>query len=86
MVTMTPKLTPDVRHAVEQNNGCSEAEIDGKKFVVMTQEIYLQMLGLASDEDIAASAAELSRRIASAKSGQANRPFREVINELGNDV
>ena len=79
---MTPKLSNDIQQAVEQNHGLAEAEGNGAKFVVMSMEVYRDMLGIGSEEELAASLAAIDRGMADVKAGR-TRPFRDVMAELG---
>jgi len=78
---MTPKLSNDLQQAVKQNHGFTEAEADGAKFVVMSMEFYRDMMGIGTDEQLAASLAAVDRGIEDVKAGR-TRPFRDVIAEL----
>ncbi len=78
---MTPKLSNDLQQAVQQNHGFTEAEADGAKFVVMSMEFYRDMMGIGTDEQLAASLAAVDRGIEDVKAGR-TRPFRDVIAEL----
>ncbi len=81
MITMNPQLPPNIRQAVEECHGCTEAESDGAQLVVMTKQLYMEMLGIGSEAELKASAEEIERRIASAKTGP-TRPFRDVLKGL----
>ena len=78
---MTPKLSNDLQQAVQQNHGFTEAEADGAKFVVMSMEFYRDMMGIGTDEQLAASLFAVDRGIEDVKAGR-TRPFRDVIAEL----
>ena len=78
---MTPKLSNDLQQAVQQNHGFTEAEADGAKFVVMSMEFYRDLMGIGTDEQLAASLAAVDRGIEDVKAGR-TRPFRDVIAEL----
>lgn len=79
---MTPKLSSDILQAVEQSHGMTEAEGNGAKFVVMSMDVYRDMLGIGSEEELAASLAAIDRGMADVKAGR-TRPFRDVMAELG---
>ena len=79
---MNPKLSNDIQQAVEQNHGVTEAEGNGATFVVMSMDLYRDMLGIGSEEELAASLAAIDRGMADVKAGR-TRPFRDVIAELG---
>ena len=83
IMLMNPQLPPNIRQVVEERHGCTEAESDGEQLIVMTRDIYMQWLGLGTAEELDASRQELARRIESARQGQGNLPFRDVLNELG---
>ena len=79
---MTPKLSNDLQQAVEQNHGFTEAEADGAQFVVMSMDFYRELLGIGSEEELAASLAAIDRGMEDVKSGR-TRPFRDVLSKLG---
>ena len=80
-VNMTLKISTDVQQAVEQNHGVAEAEAEGAKFVVMSMTFYRDMLGIGTDDELAASLAAIDRGMDDVKAGR-TRPFRDVMAEL----
>lgn len=79
---MTPKLSNEIQQALEQNHGVAETEGNGAQFVVMSMVVYRDMLGIGSEEELAASLAAIDRGMADVKAGR-TRPFRDVMAELG---
>ena len=52
---MTPKLSGDVEQAVARNHGCVRVAGQKASYVVMSIEIFRDMMGVGSDDDFAAS-------------------------------
>ncbi len=81
---MTPKLTDEMRQALEQSHGFLKIEGDGGSCIVMTMQVYRDMMGVATDEDLEASLKAIEQGHADVEAGR-TRPFREVLAELGSD-
>jgi aspartate aminotransferase-like enzyme len=48
---MRPELTDDQRRALEESHGC----VLGTSYVLMSKDVFRQTMGIADDEDLAAS-------------------------------
>ncbi len=81
---MTPKLTEDQLRARSENQGFLKVEGDTGICFVMTMQVYRDMMGVGTDEDLAASLKAIEQGHADVEAGR-TRPFREVLAELGSD-
>ena len=81
---MTPKLSDEIRQALEQGQGFLKIEGDAGTCIVMTMQVYRDMMGVGTDEDLAASLKAIEQGHADVEAGR-TRPFREVLAELGSD-
>jgi len=48
---MRPELTDDQRRALEESHGC----VLGTSYVLMSKDVFRQTMGIADEEDLAAS-------------------------------
>jgi hypothetical protein len=48
---MRPELTDDQRRALEESHGC----VLGASYVLMSKDVFRQTMGIAGEEDLAAS-------------------------------
>jgi hypothetical protein len=69
-MSMTPKLPSDLQQAVQKNHGFTEAEADGAKFVVMSQEFYRDMMGVGSDDELQDSLRAIDNGITDIEAGR----------------
>jgi predicted transcriptional regulator len=79
---MTHKLNSDIERAVEQNHGFMQVEGQRTSYVVMSIDAYREMMGVGSDEELAASLKAIDEGLADIEAGR-TRPFRDVLAELG---
>ncbi len=81
---MIAKLSNEIEQAVEQNHGCVRIPGQNTSYVVMSIELYRDMMGVGSDEELAASLKAIDEGLADIDAGR-TRPFRDVLAELGKD-
>ena len=79
---MTPKLNSDIEQAVENNHGFVQVDGQHTSYVVMSIDAYRQMMGVGSNEELAASLKAIEEGLADIDAGR-TRPFRDVLAELG---
>ena len=81
--SMTPKDPTDITKALAaRHGGPIEMQIEGKDVVFMTMDVYREMMGVGSDEELQESLAAIDRGLEAAKEGR-TRPFREALDDLG---
>ena len=76
-----PRLTEEQRQALNQHCGLVEVDEEGRKYVLMSQEVYREIMGIGTEEELAASLNALQEGLADIDSGR-TRPFRDVLAEL----
>jgi hypothetical protein len=59
---MTPKLTEEQRQAIDTHKGCVEVEDAQGKCVLMSIEVFRDVMGVGTDRDFGESIAALRRR------------------------
>ncbi len=74
------KTPSDVQEAVNANHGMVQTD-DG--FVLMSVNVFREMMGVGTDDELQASLEAIERGIADMKAGR-TRPWREVFAEIGN--
>ncbi len=81
-VTMTPEQTNELESTLEEQQG-GPIILDGQKIhmVVMSLDVYRDMVGIGSDEQLAASLAAIEEGIQDMQAGR-TRPFREALDDL----
>ncbi len=85
---MTPKLSDDQRHALQSTTGkLVEVHDDQTRqtYVLMSIDLFREMMGVGSNEDMAASLQAIEEGIADVDAGR-TRPFRDVLTELTTDA
>lgn len=73
------KTPNDVQDAVNANHGMVQTD-DG--FVFMSMNVFREMMGVGSDDELQQSLAAIERGIADMEAGR-TRPWREVFAEIG---
>jgi hypothetical protein len=58
---MTPKLTEEQRRAVDTHEGCVEVEDSQRKCVLMSIEVFRDVMGVGTDREFAESVAAIRR-------------------------
>lgn len=75
------KLTDDQQRVVRANRGCVQAESTGDRYVVMSMNVYREMMGVGTNEDLAASLEAIDQGLADVDADR-TRPYRELLAEL----
>jgi hypothetical protein len=81
---MTPQLTPEMESAVQQQHG-GPVHVVGTgagSYVLMSMEVYRDLMGVGTDADFAASVEAVKRGYEAVHCGQ-SRPLREALDDLG---
>jgi hypothetical protein len=79
---MNPRLTAEQREAVDKQNGCVEVEDASGKCVLMSIEVFREVMGVGMERDFEESVAALRRSYAQFAMGR-TRPLIEALDELG---
>lgn len=79
---MSPRLTSEIEQAVEQNHGCTQVDGERTSYIVMSVDVFREMMGVGSDEDLSASLKAVEEGLADIDAAR-TRPFRDVLAELG---
>ena len=84
---MTLKISNEQRQALQKAAGkLVEVHDDQSQetYVLMSHEVFREMMGVGSDEEMAASLQAIEEGLADVAAGR-TRPFREVLAELTTD-
>ena len=84
---MTLKISNEQRQALQKAAGkLVEVRDDQSQetYVLMSHEVFREMMGVGSDEEMAASLQAIEEGLADVAAGR-SRPFREVLAELTTD-
>ncbi len=76
---MKPELTHDQKQALTQGRGF----VCGPSYVLMTTDLYREMMGVGSDEEMSASLQAIQRGLADVDAGR-TRPCQDVLADLEN--
>ncbi|QDV21471.1 hypothetical protein Pan153_61590 [Gimesia panareensis] len=76
-----PQLTEEQREALEQHHGLLQVDEEGRKYVLMSMDVYRELMGVGTDEELQASLKALQVGLADIDAGR-TRPFRDVLAEL----
>lgn len=79
-----PRLTEEQRRALDQSHGLLEVEEDGRKHVLMSMEVYRDIMGVGTDAELSASLEAIQEGLADIDAGR-TRPFRDALAELENE-
>lgn len=63
---MRPELTDDQRRALEESQGC----VLGQSYVLMSKDVFRQTMGLADDDELAASLAAIQEAMKDLQAGR----------------
>ena len=74
---MKPELTQDQKQALEQGHGF----VCGQSYVLMTTDLYRDMMGVGTDEEMNASLQAIQRGLADVEAGR-TRPYQDVLADL----
>lgn len=78
---MTPRITDELNQALHQHHGLIEAEGADGKVIVMTMQVYRELMGVGSDEELAASVRAVEEGLADIEAGR-TVPMNDVFREL----
>ncbi|MCH9652578.1 MAG: hypothetical protein K0U86_08750 [Planctomycetes bacterium] len=78
---INPQLTEEQRQALDQSHGLVEVDEEGRKYVLMSVEVYRDIMGVGTDEELGASLKAIQEGLADIDAGR-TRPFRDVLAEL----
>lgn len=78
------KLTEDQLRVVRANRGCVQTEGANDRYVVMSMEVYREMMGVGSNEDLASSLEAIDQGLTDVEVGR-TRLYREFLAELDSD-
>jgi len=80
---MAPKITNEMHQALQTGHG-GPIQVEGadSPCVLMSLEVYRDLLGVGPDVDFAASVAALKRGMQDVRAGRA-RPLTDALDELG---
>lgn len=78
---MTPRLTEEQRQAVDAHQGFLEVEGGDGKYIVMSIQVFRDMMGVGTDEDYQASLQAIEEGLTDIEAGRM-RPMAQVFREL----
>jgi hypothetical protein len=81
---MKLELTPDQLKAVTTQQGLIEVQAGNGHYVLISMEMYRDLLGIGTDAELAESLKAIEEGLADIDAGR-TRPFREVLDELGRE-
>jgi len=79
---MTPRLTEEQRQAVDAHEGCVEVEDSQGKCVLMSLEVFRDVMGVGTDREFQESVTALQRSDEQVQQGR-TRPVKDALDELG---
>lgn len=79
---MTPKLTEEQRRAVDTHERCVEVEDAQGKCVLMSIEVFRDVMGVGTDREFQESVAALRRGYDELQTGK-TRPVKDALDDLG---
>jgi hypothetical protein len=79
---MTPKLTEEQRQAVDAHEGCVEVEDSQGKCVLMSIEVFRDVMGVGTDREFQDSVAALRRSYDQVQKGR-TRLVKDALDDLG---
>lgn len=81
---INPRLTEEQRRALDLSHGLLEVDEEGRKYVLMSMEVYRDMMGVGTDAELSASLEAIKEGLTDIDAGR-TRPFRDVLAELENE-
>ena len=75
---MKPELNDELQQALQQGRGF----VQGPSYVLMSVEVFREIMGVGTDDEMAASVAALKKSMEEAKAGK-TRPMTDALDELG---
>jgi hypothetical protein len=79
---MTPRLTEEQRQAVDAHEGCVEVEDSQGKCVLMSIEVFRDVMGVGTDREFQESVAALRRSYDQVQEGR-TRPAKDALDDVG---
>lgn len=79
---MRPKLTKEQRQAIDTHEGCVEVEDSQGKCVLMSIEVFREVMGVGTDREFQESVAALQRGHEQLQKRQ-TRPVKDALDYLG---
>lgn len=79
-----PQLTDEQRQALEQHHGMLQVDEYGRKYILMSMEVYRELMGVGTDAELQSSLKALETGLADIEAGR-TRPFRDVLAELDSE-
>lgn len=79
---MMTRLTDEQRHAVDQHQGFLEVEGGGAEYVVMSMQVFREMMGVGSEADYRTSIEAIREGLADIEAGW-KRTHRPLLPGLG---
>jgi hypothetical protein len=78
---MATRLTEEQRHAVDQQHGFLEVEGGGAVYVVMSMQVFREMMGVGSEAEYQASLEAIRAGLADVAAGR-TRPINDFFRDL----
>ena len=75
---MKPEVIRELEEALEQNDGI----VKESSLIVMSIDVYRDMMGVGTDEELSASVSTLQQSMNEIKQGK-TRPLTDALDELG---
>ncbi len=83
---MTPRINEEINRALNEQNGFVQADGADGKVVVMSMQVYREMMGVGTDEELTESLKAIEEAVADIESGRtlpASQVFRELDDKYG---
>ncbi len=77
-----PRITDEQELALSAGDGVIQAEGSTGNVILMSLEVYRELMGLSSEEELTASVAALQKSMQEVKQGQ-TRPLTDALDDLG---
>ena len=75
---MTVRLSTELQQALDDNRGF----VQGSSYVLMSIDLYRDMMGVGSDAELAVAVKAIEEALADVEAGR-TRPYKDVLAELG---
>jgi hypothetical protein len=79
---MTPRLTEEQRQAIDAHEGCVEVEDSQGKCVLMSIEVFRDVMGVGTDREFQESVTALRRSYEQVQEGR-TRSVKDALDDLG---
>jgi hypothetical protein len=77
-----PRVTTEQEQALHASQGLVQAEGRDGDVILMSMDVYREMLGVSSDQELAASVTALQQSMKEARQGK-TRPLTDALDDLG---